>query len=153
MSRIPGGTGRTELREDGSRRLAIVCGGGRTKQSFKKECDINVIMARFEKTGALSHFARHAPSYGFAPAVTFHESLEIVRRGTEMFMDLPGKVRARFGNDPAQFLEFVQDENNADEMLALGLRVPKTKSELEVLGDRLEGVLKAAPKPAGGTNL
>jgi len=38
-----------------------------------------------------------------------------------MFNDLPSSIRSRFGNDPAAFLDFVQDENNADEMVKLGL--------------------------------
>ena len=37
-----------------------------TKQSFKDECDINKIMAKFQKTGAIEHYAKHAPSYGDA---------------------------------------------------------------------------------------
>jgi phage internal scaffolding protein len=38
-----------------------------------------------------------------------------------MFNDLPSSIRSRFGNDPAAFLDFVNDEGNADEMIKLGL--------------------------------
>ena len=40
-----------------------------TKQSFKDECDINKIMAKFQKTGALNHYAKHAPQYGDASGI------------------------------------------------------------------------------------
>lgn len=39
----------------------------------------------------------------------------------DMFMSLPSKIRNRFGNDPSQFLDFVSDPLNKDEMRSLGL--------------------------------
>lgn len=134
------------IRENGSRglRLMFPDGEGRTKQSFKDECDVNQIMARFQKTGAMTHFARHSGSYGFAPAVSYHEAVEIAQRAEAMFMDLPSKVRARFQGDPGAFLEFVQDPNNADEMAELGLRVPESKTELERIAEATESLRAAA---------
>lgn len=155
MSMIKNEAQVVEERADGSRRVGIVCGGGRTKQSMAKECDINRIMARFQKTGALTHFRKFEGEYGFAPAVSFHESMDIVLKAQQMFNELPGKVRARFGNDPGEFLAFVQDEGNADEMVSLGLREPRTPSEIEALGDRLVAALQpeapADAPAAGGT--
>lgn len=140
-----------EPRGDGSVRYAIVCDGGRTKQDMKDECDINRIMARFQKTGAVSHVKEYGGQYGFAPAVTFHESVEIVRKAQEMFDDLPSKLRKKFDNDPEKFLAFVQDEKNADEMLELGLRERPRKSEIEALGDRLETAIASGPVGPEGT--
>lgn len=34
-----------------------------TKQSFKDECDINQIVAKFEKTGLVNHLARGVPQF------------------------------------------------------------------------------------------
>jgi phage internal scaffolding protein len=39
----------------------------------------------------------------------------------DSFLALPAKIRSRFGNDPALFVEFASDEANKDEMKALGL--------------------------------
>jgi len=101
---------------------------GRTRTSMQKECDINFIMAKYQKTGAINHFSRHSPRYGFADSVTFHEALNVVTEGDRMFADLPSELRQRF-EEPGQFLDFVQDEKNADEMVELGLRKPSAPQE------------------------
>ena len=88
---------------------------------FKKECDINVIMAKYQKTGAITHFNKHQAQYGMADGQTFQDAMNLVCEAQEMFNDLPSSIRSRFGNDPAAFLDFVQDESNADEMVKLGL--------------------------------
>ena len=96
-------------------------GESRTKQSFKKECDINVIMAKYQKTGAITHFNKHQQNYGMADGQTFQEAMNLVCEAQEMFNELPSSIRSRFGNDPAAFLDFVQNEENADEMARMGL--------------------------------
>ncbi len=92
-----------------------------TKQSFTAECDINNIMRKYQKTGAIDHVNKHEASYGFATSDTFQESLDIVARGQSMFNELPSSIRTKFENDPAQFLEFVQNPENTKEMQELGL--------------------------------
>lgn len=103
------------------------CGGvGRTKQSFKAECDINAIMARYIKTGVIEHTARYAPQYGdFSDVKSYQEALHAVQEADAMFMSLPAQVRAKFDNDAGKFLDFVQDPSNVDEMGKLGLANPK----------------------------
>jgi hypothetical protein len=41
-----------------------------------------------------------------------------------MFEDLPSSIRSRFENQPSQFLDFVHDENNLQEMQQMGLLNP-----------------------------
>ncbi len=94
---------------------------GRAKQAFRDECDINKIMAKYVKTGAVSHMNRFAGEYGFATSVDFHEAMNVVSQGESMFAELPAVVRGRFNNDTALFLEFVQDPENVEEMVSLGL--------------------------------
>lgn len=79
----------------------------KTKQSFKDECDINKLVDKYTKTGAISHVNKHAGSYGYASAADFTESMQIVAKGQTMFQELPSKIRTKFDNDPAKFLEFV----------------------------------------------
>lgn len=93
------------------------------KQSMKDECNINNIVARFQRTGVVDHLNKHGPNYGFADSITLHESMEIVRKAQEMFDDLPSEIRKRFVNDPAAFLDFVQNPENQDEAVRLGLAV------------------------------
>jgi len=96
-------------------------GNGRTKQAMRDECDINKIMARYIKTGLIDHLGKHGEEYGFASSVSFHEAMNVVTKAEQMFEDLPADTRKRFEGDPGKFLDFVQDPENQEEMIALGL--------------------------------
>jgi len=103
--------------------------GPGAKQSFKDECDINQILAKYQKTGAIAHMNRHEPNYGFCSSSDFQESLNQVREAEEMFADLPSSLRKKFGNDPANYLDFVQNPENIEEMRELGLAKQSAKPE------------------------
>ena len=96
----------------------------RTKQAHAKEADINYIMRKYLKTGLLEHSQKHKPDYGFATSEDFHTSMNIITRANSMFEDLPSQIRSRFDNQPSQFLDFVHDESNKQEMLQMGLLNP-----------------------------
>lgn len=97
----------------------------RAKQSFKEECDINTIMRKFQKTGMVDHFNKHQGQYGnFIAAEDYHTSLNILLEADEAFATVPAKIREKFSNDPAKFLEFVQNEKNHDSMIEMGLARP-----------------------------
>lgn len=95
--------------------------GNRTKQAPKRECDINFIIDRYQRTGMVEHVNRYQATYGDAPSADFREALELVKSASKMFADLPSKVRARFEHDPAQFLAFCEDPANREEAELLGL--------------------------------
>ncbi len=94
---------------------------GRTKQSMQKECDINNIIGKYQKTGALTHFANRGAEYQDITPVEFHQAMNIVVGAQQLFDELPSTIRKKFGNNPETFLEFVQDPENADDMAHLGL--------------------------------
>lgn len=119
-----------------------------TKQSFRDECDINQIMAKFQKTGAISHVNRHGVEYGFATSHDFRESMEIVTKANEMFDELPSSIRSKFLNQPELFLEFVQDPANQAEMQKMGLTINKSESTDESPKGSPEG----DPKPPAGSS-
>lgn len=114
------------VRVNGSKRVVYVNDEpSLTKQSFSDECDINVIMARFEKTGVLTSENAQSPRYGdFSDVIDYDESLRVVMEAEEAFMALPAKVRARFQNDPSEIIEFVRDPANLQEAVSLGLIEP-----------------------------
>lgn len=96
-----------------------------TQQQFKEECDINNIIARYETTGLLTdplHPGTRQPMFGdFSNVMDYQAAQNIVVRANEAFEALPAKLRDRFDNDPALMLEFLQDENNREEAVKLGL--------------------------------
>lgn len=93
-----------------------------TKQSFKTECDINAIMKKFQKTGAITHYANNAGSYMDVPSGDLLDAQLIIANANTMFEELPSSIRKKFENDPGQFLDFVQNEDNLEEMYELGLK-------------------------------
>ncbi|WNK12429.1 MAG: internal scaffolding protein [Microvirus sp.] len=94
---------------------------GRTKQSFKDECDINNIMGRYSRTGILESQNRRMPQYGDIENIDFQGAMETVASAREMFAALPSNIRDRFRNDPTELLGFLQDPENKAEALSLGL--------------------------------
>ncbi len=118
----------------------------RTKQAMKEECDINMIMAKYQKTGAVTHVNEHGADYGFASGLSFQESMNLVIKAQNMFEELPSSIREKFANSPGRFLDFVQDPENADELVELGLAkkaIPEVGPKADVVVD---GDLEA-PEP------
>lgn len=98
-------------------------GESRTKQSFQAECDINNILAKYAKTGLIDHVKKHGGYYGDLPLSNdFQTNLHAIMEAQASFDSLPANIRDRFQNDPARFLAFVEDPENGEEMVALGLR-------------------------------
>ncbi len=96
--------------------------GGRTHQSFRDECDINQIMAKYHKTGAMEQVNERAQVFGdFSGVDDYQTSLNRIIDADMAFMTLPSDVRDRMKNDPAELLRFLHDEDNREEAVSLGL--------------------------------
>lgn len=93
-----------------------------TRQEMAAECDINRIMARYLRSGNVDHFKKWGGQYMDVPPLDYQEAMNIQLTAQAMFDDLPAHVRKKFDNKPAEFLEFVQNPKNADELITLGLR-------------------------------
>lgn len=93
----------------------------RTSQDFKDDCDINQIMARYQRTGAIDHVRTYGGSYSDIAPGDLQTALNQVALAQQMFNDLPSKVRDFCRNDPGTFLEFVQDPRNQEQMVEFGL--------------------------------
>lgn len=97
----------------------------RAKQQFRDECDINVLMKKYEKGIAITHLNRYEGKYeDVSQAVDYHEAHNIVIKAQEAFGSLPSSVRAQFENDPGRFMDFALDERNRDELVKMGLARP-----------------------------
>lgn len=99
----------------------------RTKQSFLKECDINNIVKAFSSTGQWNHVSAKAAQgyYADLPSdLDYQTAQNIFLEAERAFMSLPSKIRDRFKNEPAAFLEFMGNPENKAEAIQLGLLNP-----------------------------
>lgn len=94
-------------------------------QSAEEESNINTIVRRFGLTGELPNNLRMPQSGDFTGLPDFHAAMNLVRQAQEEFVRVPAEIRARFNNDPARFMAFVEDDANYDEALKLGLVNPR----------------------------
>ena len=92
------------------------------QQSFKDDADINVILERFNVTGELPAAARE-PQYGdfLDSPVDYKSAMDVVMCAQSAFNALPARLRSRFENDAAKFVDFVSDDKNRNEAIELGL--------------------------------
>lgn len=142
----------------------FVCGDGvsATKQSFKDECDINVIVDKFMKTGAMPENVRMPVAADYSEVLDFRGMMNSIVQARESFDEMPAPVRARFHNDPAEFVDFCLKDENWDEALKMGLisdeAVARQKAKIEsdrkaaleqFMKDEAAAKAAAAAKPTG----
>ena len=102
------------------------------QQHFKDECDINNILRQFNITGLLPE-SPLSPRYGdFTGIGDYHTALNRVIAAQDEFEALPAQIRARFDNDPAQLIEFLENSDNRPEAEELGLVEKATAEVVEV---------------------
>jgi phage internal scaffolding protein len=91
------------------------------QQHMKDECDINVIIERFGVTGQIPT-TPVSPQYGdFSGVTDYHSALNQINATMDDFMALPAQLRVRFDHDPVKLLEFLENDQNRDEAIQLGL--------------------------------
>lgn len=109
------------------KRVQLFCKDeGLVKQSFKNSCDINMLMKRFKKVmpqGFLSQYNNVVGGqYGdFSNVPDYRTALDIVSHAEDAFMTLPAQVRKEFANDPALFLDAINDPKQKSRLQELGL--------------------------------
>ncbi|AXL15023.1 internal scaffolding protein [Microviridae sp.] len=119
-----------------------------THQSMAPECDINRIMAKWQKTGVIEHANTYQGDYGdFSETPTYQEAMNVVLETTDMFMTLPSSVRRQFDNDPGEFLTFAVDPANGEKMIEMGLATPSVVDHHDTPPEAPKTAKKAAPEP------
>jgi len=99
------------------------------QQHYKEECDINTILQKFNISGILPETTL-SPRYGdFTGIGDYHTALNRVIAAQDEFDGLPATIRARFNNDPAELIEFLENSENRPEAEKLGL-VDKAAAEV-----------------------
>lgn len=97
-----------------------------TRQEFAAECDVNALMARYDKTGVWPlKPIETAPQYlDLTDVPSFQDAMHLLIEAERAFMSLPATVRRDFDNDPAQFVAFAEDASNIEKMREWGLAPP-----------------------------
>lgn len=101
-------------------------GGGRemTKQQFKRDCDVNHVVAQYRQTGQLTSSNPKQPLYGdFSTAVTLQDALDLVRRAEADFMALPSSVRKAADHSPVELLRMMATPEGVAELKRAGLAI------------------------------
>lgn len=130
-------------------KVVLVCEGpSLTRQEFAEDCDINVLMARYEKTGVISHVNQRQPLYLDMSAVPdYHTALLQLQAAEAAFMSLPASVRREFDNDPAKFVAFAEDPENVSQMRTWGLAEPEKAPEAPMKVEVVSAPVAAPPSP------
>lgn len=113
---------------EASNETAILCPEPTlAQQQFKEESDINFIAERFGLTGELPTVLQ-LPKYGdFEGIFDFQSAQNAVREALIQFNTLPARLRTRFDNQPQKLLAFLENADNREEAMFLGLiERPKT---------------------------
>lgn len=114
---------KTELNEDGSiKRL--------TEQCYKDQCDINTIIAKYPQRVIASKMTEDEAQFADVTGYDFQVALNTVRETEANFMKLPPDVRAKFQNNPANYLNYLSQPTKAADTINDVYENPsKTKSK------------------------
>lgn len=94
----------------------------RTKQGPAAECEINKIMAKYHKTGLITHVNTRTGVFMDCSNIgSYQECVERIQNANDAFYTLPATMRERFDNNPGKLIEFLQDSKNVDEAVKLGI--------------------------------
>lgn len=95
-----------------------------TNQHFTADADINNIVFRYGITdGAPLPEQGIDPTFiaDFTEAPDLREVLDRARAANETFQALPANIRTKFKNDPARLWDFINDEDNEEACIKMGL--------------------------------
>jgi len=116
-------------------------------QSAKEECDLNVIVKKYLRTGELPN-ARQSAYIDLSGLPNYQEALNTVIAAEEAFYSLPAEVRREFDNDPTKLVSFVADNKNYAKAVELGL-IPRKPlpAPPKAAGQAAPGGVPASPQP------
>jgi len=92
-------------------------GDGKTQQHFTEGCDVNNIIAQYAQTGVDVHADRATNQrFGYATSTSYLEAMQNIAEINSAFAELPSKDRSQFDNDPAQWVESLEEPETIDEV-------------------------------------
>ncbi len=128
----------------------LICGPGKTKQSFSERADINHIVARYQRTGMLENVRENPGVFADVSLIEDYPGMiKKLRFAKESFEQLSVSLRNRFHNDPGELIAFVSDDGNRPEAIKLGIipKPAKSKAKDVVVPDAGSVPVVASKKP------
>lgn len=111
-----------------------------TEQAHKKECDINNIIKKYDKTGLITHVSKIEAKFGDLTGRDFKVMSDKVAQMNSAFELLPVEIKKEFEQSPAKLLEFMENPDNRERAIELGLIDRDWTEETDGLGEHvLEG--------------
>ena len=112
----------------------------KTQQQYKEQCDVNNILAKYQKTGQVTHIAKTKGNYIDLTGVqSYQESMNTIIKAQNAFMQLPATVRKELGNDPQQLITLLSDEKQKEKAEKLGLlNLVKQVDKMDTLIDEVK---------------
>lgn len=97
-------------------------GKSMTQQHHAEDADINTIMNRYIERGVLPLGRVGQPMFGdFSGDFSLQSAQDAIIEAKDKFYELPSKIRAKFKNDPFKLIDFIENVDNQDEAISLGL--------------------------------
>jgi hypothetical protein len=97
-----------------------------THQSFKDECDINIIVAKFGigEIPIANRIPLESQDQDDYPT-DFMTAQLMVNDAVRSFMSLPAQIRSRFENNAMAYADYAANPENQDQMALWGLAKPR----------------------------
>lgn len=118
-----------------------------TEQAHKNQCDIHRIIGKYKKSGLMTHVNAMEGKYADYPNSLDFQLMQVkIATAKSMFETIPSHIRAKFKNDVGQFLDYVTNPENRQEMIELGFKPEHLPDEV-VAEPQPEPEPEPAPEP------
>lgn len=118
-----------------------------TEQAHLQECDVNHIIRKYDKTGLITHLQKVEASFGDMTGLDFQKMQNQIANAKSMFAQFPSHIRKKFKNSPVQFLTFMENPDNRETAIKLGLIRKDSDPAKDGLGEHSLDTTAKKPKP------
>lgn len=104
-------------------------GKSMTEQHHEKSCNINNIMAKYQKTGLVDHINRMEGKFADVVGADYKDAMDLVKAAETEFYELPSEVRKRLRNDVSLYLDMIQTDDGVLELSEILNPTPEMPEE------------------------
>lgn len=120
-----------EIRKKTDERAGVARAGKRdnpTQQQFRKACNITEILKRHKKTGLVPSNDKlplnvAGEIFDATTVDSYQDALLKINEANQAFWSVPANIRKQFDNNPILLMEFVQNPDNREKAIEIGLIV------------------------------